>query len=94
MSEDALPQSLSEYLYHTLSNLHPNARMVFVFDPPGRLALASQVNASGRVWAVFRYTGNDLAFRSEMPAVENLSGSVLIWVTARPGQETDFGSSP
>ena len=89
MSEDALPQSLSEYLYHTLSNLHPNARMVFVFDPPGRLALASQVNASGRVWAVFRYTGNDLAFRSEMPAVENLSGSVLIWVTARPGQETD-----
>lgn len=55
MSDDALPQDLRDYLGRQLAGLHANVRLVFVFDPPGRLALAQPVMAGGRAWTVFRY---------------------------------------
>lgn len=87
MNDDTLPQDLSEHLQRTLAGLHANARLVLVFDPPGRLALAQQVVAGGRTWAVFRYAGNDLAFRAGLPRLEDLPGPALIWATASPNQD-------
>ena len=37
MSDDSIPQNLSEHLYRKLAGLHANARLVFVLDPAARL---------------------------------------------------------
>ncbi len=87
MNGDALPQNLHDYLRRQLAGLHANARLVFVFDPPGRLALTQPVMAGGRAWAVYRYAGNDLALRAALPRLDDLAGPALIWVTARPNED-------
>lgn len=87
MNDDALPQDLRDYLGRQLAALHANERLVFVFDPPGRLALAQPVMAGGRSWTVFRYTGNDLAFRAALSRLDDLAGPALIWVTARSNED-------
>jgi hypothetical protein len=95
MNDDSTPRDIDDYLYRKLASLHPNARLVFVFDPPGRLALPSELDVSGRPWPLHRYQGNDLALRAGLAqAGWNASrpgGRVLIWVTA-PGSHTPEGS--
>jgi hypothetical protein len=87
MNDNALPQDLHDYLRRQLAALHANERLVFVFDPPGRLALAQPLMAGGRSWTVFRYAGNDLALRAALPRLDDLAGPALIWVTARPDED-------
>ncbi len=86
MNDDALPQDLHDYLRRQLAGLHANARLVFVFDPSGRLALAQSVMAGGRPWMVFPYAGNDLALRAALPRLDDPAGPALIWVTARSNE--------
>ncbi|MGA9350070.1 MAG: PglZ domain-containing protein [Anaerolineae bacterium] len=88
MSQPHIPQNLSDFLYRRLAALHPNARLVFVFDPPGRLSLGDSLTVEGRTWAVHHYEGNDLAFRARF----TLGDRALIWATCptdlRPGLES------
>lgn len=88
MSQSPIPQNLSDYLYSKLASLHPNARLAFVFDPPGRLALGATLTVDGRTWAVYRYEGNDLAFRAHL----TMSGPTIIWVTCPPGLQPSHQS--
>jgi hypothetical protein len=87
--ETAVPLNLMEYLRARLNSLHPSARLVFVLDPPGRLALESTLPIAGRVWDVYRYDGNDLAFRRTLSQADSAAPSqhpMLIWATDPPGQ--------
>lgn len=79
MSDDA-PTDLYAYLHQKLASLHANARLVFVFDPAGRLALSDDLASSGRSWRVLRYHGNDLALRASLTLLQ-ASEARLIWVT-------------
>lgn len=84
MKEESLPQDLSHYLMTRLAALHVSARLVFVFDPPGRLGLGNSLTVAGRTWRVQHYDGNDLALRAGLSHLAGNTDAVLIWVTARP----------
>ncbi len=84
MKPDSVPQDLSHYLIARLAACHASTRLVFVFDPPGRLALGDHLVAAGRTWSVVRYDGNDLALRARLVRLANPPDPVLIWVIGRP----------
>jgi hypothetical protein len=60
-------ESLYDYFERCVSRLPPQARLILVLDPPGLLGLGETVEVDRRRWAVFRYDGNDLAFRDPDP---------------------------
>jgi hypothetical protein len=55
--------TLREYFERQLARQPAQAQRVLVLDPPGLLGLGETVEVEGRRWLVFRYDGNDLAFR-------------------------------
>lgn len=93
MSDDSIPQDLSDQLYRKLVGLHTNARLIFVLDPAGRLALAREITADGRTWPVYQYDGNDLGLRAALaPAGWTASRPgkrALIWVTTPRNSDAD-----
>lgn len=93
MSDDSIPQNLSDQLYRKLVGLHANARLIFVLDPTGRLALAREITAGGRTWPVYQYDGNDLGLRAALvPAGWTASRPgkrALIWVTTPRNSDAD-----
>ena len=86
MSDDSIPQNLGDHLYRKLAGLHANARLIFVLDPAGRLALTGEITVGGRTWPVHRYEGNDLSLRAELASAgwtaSRPGKRALIWVTA------------
>ena len=78
MSDDLIPQNLSDQLYRKLVGLHANARLIFVLDPTSRLALAREITAGGRTWPVYQYDGNDLGLRATLAPAG--------WTASRPGK--------
>lgn len=93
MSDDSIPQNLSEHLYRKLAGLHPNARLVFVLDPAGRLGLMPEITAGGQAWPVYRYDGNDLSLRASLAhagwTASRPGKRALIWATAPRGSDAD-----
>jgi len=85
MSDNSVPQNVSEHLDRKLAALHANVRLVFVLDPSGRLNLPSELAMGGRTWLVRRYDGNDLELRATMPAGTRVR--LLVWVTAPRGAD-------
>lgn len=77
--------TLRTYLEQRLARLPPQARLAFVLDPPGLLDLGEAVEVEGRRWTVFRYDGNDLAFRKAY-GHHGPDGRHLIWVTRPAGR--------
>lgn len=75
--------TLRDYFDHQLTLLPPQAQRVLVLDPPGLLALGETVEVEGRQWLVFRYDGNDLAFRRAYGHY-GPDAPHLIWVTRPP----------
>jgi hypothetical protein len=76
------PRNLYEYLMEKLELLPAAARLIMILDPGGKLSLtdevtSTQANASGHLWKVLRYDGNDLAFRRQF----NLEQPTMVWVT-------------
>lgn len=84
MKDDSVPQDLSQHLLRQLAARHVSTRLVFVFDPPGRLALPNTLTVAGRTWRVVHYDGNDLALRARLFHLAGQADAVLIWATARP----------
>jgi len=93
MSDDSIPQNLSEHLYRKLAGLHTNARLVFVLDPAARLGLATEITVGGQAWPVYPYDGNDLSLRAGLAhagwTALRPGKRALIWVTAPRGSDTD-----
>jgi len=81
-----LPATLLDYFERRLAGLPSQARLAFVLDPPGRLALGEAVEVAGRRWSVFHYDGNDLAFRRAY-GQHGPTAPHLVWVT-RPSRST------
>jgi hypothetical protein len=77
-----VPQTVRDFLSTKLDALPEAARMAVVFDPYGDLSLGSELKTGTHTWRVFRYDGNDLAFRKEYGSQPG--GDQLIWVTCRP----------
>lgn len=75
--------TLRDYFDQQLARLPPPARRVLVLDPPGLLALGETVDVEGRRWLVFRYDGNDLAFRQAY-GHDGPDAPHIIWVTRPP----------
>ena len=92
MSDESIPQNLGDHLYRKLAGLHANARLIFVLDPAGRLALTGEITVGGRTWPVHRYEGNDLSLRAELASAgwtaSRPGKRALIWVTAPRGFDT------
>jgi hypothetical protein len=78
-------ESLSDYFEQCLSRLPPQARLALVLDPPGLLGLGETVEVEGRRWTVFRYDGNDLAFRKAYGR-HGPDTPHLVWITRPPGR--------
>jgi hypothetical protein len=93
MSEDSIPQNLGDHLYRKLAGLHVNARLIFVLDPAGRLALKDAITVGGRTWPVHGYEGNDLSLRTNLASADWTASRpgkrALIWVTAPRGFDTE-----
>ncbi len=75
--------TLQDYFDHQLTLLPRQAQRVLVLDPPGLLGLGEAVDVEGRRWLVFRYDGNDLAFRRAYGHY-GPDAPHLIWVTRPP----------
>jgi len=75
--------TLRDYFEQRLARLPPQARLVLVLDPPGLLRLGETVEVEGRSWTVFRYDGNDLAFRKAY-GHHGPDGPHLVWTTRPP----------
>jgi len=71
------PSTLRHYLQTRLAALAPEARLVFLLDPPARLELEPSLQVHGKSWPVVRYRGDDLAFRAAFDPAR----PALIWVT-------------
>ena len=66
MSEDAIPQSLSEYLYYTLSNLHPNARICLLYTSASGYASAITGKPTPRPCSFSSISTRSMSSRSGM----------------------------
>ena len=75
--------TLREYFERQLARQPAQAQRVLVLDPPGLLGLGETVEVEGRRWLVFRYDGNDLAFR-KVYGRYGPDTPHLIWVTRPP----------
>ena len=78
-------ESLYDYFEQRLARLPSQARLAFVLDPPGLLGLGEALEVEGRRWTVFRYDGNDLAFRKAYGR-HGPDGPHLVWVTHPPAR--------
>jgi hypothetical protein len=78
-------ESLYDYFERCVSRLPSQARLALVLDPPGLLRLGQAVEVAGRRWTVFRYDGNDLAFRQAY-GHHGPDDPHLIWITRPPDQ--------
>ena len=75
--------TLRDYFEQRLAEMPAQARLALVLDPPGLLALGQEVEVAGRRWAVYRYDGNDLAFRQAYGHAGPPAPHV-VWVTRPP----------
>ena len=78
-------ESLYDYFEQRLARLPSQARLAFMLDPPGLLGLGEALEVEGRRWTVFRYDGNDLAFRKAYGR-HGPDGPHLVWVTRPPAR--------
>ena len=85
MTSRDFPATLQDYFGQRLAQLAPQARLALVLDPPALLGLAEGVEVEGRRWTVFRYDGNDLAFRKAYGHREPDTPH-LVWITRPPGR--------
>jgi len=76
-------ESLYDHFEQQIARLPPQARLALVLDPPGLLGLGETVDVAGRRWTIFRYDGNDLAFRKVFGR-HGPDGPHLVWVTWPP----------
>jgi len=77
--------TLYDYFEQQLARLPLQARLTLVLDPPDLLRLGEAVELEDRSWTVFRYDGNDLAFRKAY-AGHGPDTAHLVWVTRPPGR--------
>ncbi len=80
-------ESLYDHFEHLIACLPPQARLALALDPPGLLGLGEAVEVEGRRWTVFRYDGNDLAFRQAY-GHHGPDTPHLVWITRPPGYLT------
>ena len=90
MSPECDFTTLYDYFEQKLAQLPSQARLALVLDPPGLLRLGEAIEIEGQSWIVFRYDGNDLAFRKAYTG-HGPDTPHLVWVTQSPGR---FSSSP
>jgi len=83
MTRQDYPATLYEHFERLIAHLPPQARLALVLDPPGLLGLGETVEVEGRRWTLFRYNGNDLAFRKAYGHY-GPDGPHLVWVTRPP----------
>jgi len=80
-------ESLYDYFERCISRLPSQARLILVLDPPGLLELGETVEVDQRRWIVFRYDGNDLAFRQAY-GHHGPDDPHLVWTTRPPDHPT------
>ncbi len=77
MTAPKAPSTLRGYLESRLAAIPPEARLVCILDPPGRLALEPSLQIRGQSWPVLHYKGDDLAFRAAfVPGTRT-----VVWIT-------------
>lgn len=73
------------YFEQWIAQARSGDRLLLVLDPEGYLDLGDELQSGGRAWHVYRYAGNDLAFRAAYgngPDDPNLCH--IVWVTPSP----------
>ena len=88
------PLTVKDFVTAKLAELPSAARLAVVFDPYADLAPgatfaveSTSPGSASRLWQVFHYDGNDLAFRQQQAL--SPGQSELIWVTAPPGSRRE-----